>query len=171
VCFDEIEVCDSSLSNPSACSLSIHQVECANSGVRGGLTGVVTDPSSAVAPDADVEIRDIAKGTTQATKTDREGVYRFFFLAPGRYALTVAHDGFRKGSRAVSVLLGPPVTVNVALELAGGSTTVKVTAEAPDYQRGEWRHLCNYEPKANFRSPEPRQQSQLYRADRMMKFK
>lgn len=65
----------------------------------GGLTGVVTDPSGAVVPDADVEIRDIAKGATQEAKTDREGVYRFFFLAPGRYTLTVSREGFRNESR------------------------------------------------------------------------
>ena len=34
--------------------------------------GVVTDPSSAVVPDASVEIRNNAKGAIQATKTDRE---------------------------------------------------------------------------------------------------
>src|SRR5260370_33492225 len=92
----------------------------------GALGGVVTDPSSAVVPNADVEIRDSAKGTTQAARTDREGVYRFFFLAPGRYTLTVTSAGFRKERRAVKVLLGPPVTVNVALEVAKESTTVKV---------------------------------------------
>ncbi len=48
----------------------------------GGLTGVVTDPSSATVPGASVEINDNTKGTIQTTKTDREGVYRFF-LAPG----------------------------------------------------------------------------------------
>ena len=96
----------------------------------GGLTGVVTDPSSAVVPDADVEISDNAKGTIQTTRTDREGVYRFFFLPPSRYGLTVTHDGFRKESRVANVLLGPPVTVNVALKLATESTTVKVTGEA-----------------------------------------
>jgi hypothetical protein len=97
----------------------------------GGLIGVVTDPSSAVVPDADVEIRDNAKGTTQTTKTDREGVYRFFFLAPGRYALAVGRDGFQTERRDTSVLLGPAVTVNVALKIARASTTVKVTGEAP----------------------------------------
>jgi hypothetical protein len=99
--------------------------------ITGALTGVVTDPSLAVVPGARVEITDNAKGTTQATKTDREGVYRFFFLVPSRYTLTVTRDGFRKESRAVAVLLGPPVTVNVALEIAKESTTVKVSGEAP----------------------------------------
>jgi hypothetical protein len=97
----------------------------------GGLTGVVTDPSHAVVPDADVEIRDTAKGTVQSAKTDREGVYRFFFLAPGRYTLAVTRGGFRKESRAVNVLLGPPVSVNVVLAMAQASGTVTVTEEAP----------------------------------------
>jgi hypothetical protein len=97
----------------------------------GGLTGVVTDSSHAVVLGADVEIRDTAKGTTQSTKTDREGVYRFFFLAPGRYTLAVTRDGFRKESRGVNVLLGPPVSVNVVLAMAQANTTVTVTEEAP----------------------------------------
>src|SRR5579862_9622585 len=97
----------------------------------GGLTGVVTDPSHALVPDAGVEIKDNAKGTSQSTKTDREGVYRFFFLAPERYTLTVEHAGFRKESRMANVLLGPPVTVNVTLELATEHATVNVTGEAP----------------------------------------
>ncbi len=97
----------------------------------GALTGVVNDPSNAVVPDTIVEIRDTAKGTVQTTKTDRDGVYHFFFLAPSRYTLTFTHDGFRKLSRAVTVLLGPPGTVNVMLEIATASTAIKVTGEAP----------------------------------------
>src|SRR5215467_5991701 len=96
----------------------------------GGLTGVVTDPSGAVVSDAFVEIRDAAKGTTQTTKTDQEGAYHFFFLAPGKYSLSVIREGFRGENRAVDVLLGPPVSVNVALEIARGSTLVNVSAEA-----------------------------------------
>ncbi len=97
----------------------------------GGLTGVVSDPSHAVVPGADVEIRDTAKGMTQSTKTDHEGVYRFFFLAPGRYTLAVTRGSFRKESRAVNVLLGPPVSVNVTLAIAQASATLTVTEDAP----------------------------------------
>jgi hypothetical protein len=97
----------------------------------GGLTGVVTDRSGAVVPDALVEIRDTAKGTSQTTKTDQEGAYHFFFLAPGRYGLAVAHKGFRLDKRAVDLLLGPPGTMNVRLEIAQESTSVKVTTDAP----------------------------------------
>ena len=99
--------------------------------ISGALTGVVTDQSHAVVANAAVELKDDAKGITQPTKTDREGVYRLFFLAPARYRLTVTHEGFREQSRAVNVVLGPPVTVNVTLELAKASATVTVTTEAP----------------------------------------
>jgi hypothetical protein len=88
----------------------------------GGLTGVVSDPSHAVVPDAVVELRDDDKGTIQTAKTDGDGVYRFFFLAPGKYTLAVSHDGFREERHDVNVLLGPPGT---------GSATVKVTDEMP----------------------------------------
>jgi hypothetical protein len=97
----------------------------------GAVTGVVTDQSHAVLPNADVEIRDINKGTTESTKTDRDGVYRFFFLSPSQYTLTVVHGGFRKESRSVTVLLGTPVTVNIALQIAKANMQLVVTAEAP----------------------------------------
>jgi len=91
------------------CLLAVFSNELpAQTTTSGALTGVVTDASKAVVPAANVEIRDAAKGTVQTAKTDREGVYRFFFLPPGRYALTVFHDGFQKDSRTVEVLLGPP---------------------------------------------------------------
>src|SRR5262249_54021486 len=82
-------------------------------------------------PSAGVNIRDDAKGTTQAAETDRHGVYRFFFLAPGRYTLTVSQTGFDQASRDVNVLLGPPGTCNIMLKLAGARATVRVTDEIP----------------------------------------
>jgi hypothetical protein len=114
--------------------LAVSRVLIAQTTNTGGLTGVVTDPSHAVVPDVDVEITDNRKGNVQSTRTDREGVYRFFFLAPSPYTLTITHAGFRQESRAVNVLLGPPGTVNVALEIAKTSSEITVTDEAPNIQ-------------------------------------
>jgi len=97
----------------------------------GGLTGVITDQSNAVVPNADVEIKDNRKGTIQSTKTGRDGAYRFFFLEPTRYALTVTSEGFRRESRVVNVLLGPSSTVNIRLEIAKASSEITVTDETP----------------------------------------
>ena len=97
----------------------------------GGLTGVVTDPSGAVVPGVDVALKDEAKGTTRKTTTDQAGAYRFFFLAPGRFTLTVKQSGFREELRAVSIPPGPPVSVNLTLTIAKASATVTVTQDAP----------------------------------------
>jgi hypothetical protein len=58
-------------------------------------------------------------------------VYRFFFLAPARYALTVTKGGFRRESRIVNVTLGPSSTVNITLEIAKASHEITVLGEAP----------------------------------------
>src|SRR5207249_8331376 len=97
----------------------------------GAVAGVVTDQSLAVIIEAEVEIRNDAKGMTQSTRTDREGVYRFFFVPPGAYRLTVRHTGFREVKRTVNVLLGPAVSVNITLEIAEASSEITVSDEAP----------------------------------------
>lgn len=61
----------------------------------GGLAGVVIDQSTAGVPDAAVGIKDVANGTTQSGKTDKEGVYQFPFLRPGTYTLRAMHPGFQ----------------------------------------------------------------------------
>src|SRR6266498_3862098 len=97
----------------------------------GALAGVVTDQSDAVVPDADVDIKDNAKGTTQSSKTGRKGAYQFSFLAPGRYTLKVSHSGFREEKRTVDVLLGPALSVNVTLAIAEARSEITVSEEAP----------------------------------------
>ena len=122
---------------PLHCLLPILLIWClayqsiAQTTTSGGLTGVVSDPSGAVVPNAVVQVRDETKGTTRSTKADEEGVYRFYFLAPSRYTLTVKQEGFQISSQVVNVLLGPPGTANVTLEIAKGSMTVRVTGEPP----------------------------------------
>ena len=96
----------------------------------GGLVGIVTDPSEAVVPDADVALQDNSKGTKHTTKANSGGEYFFSFVAPGSYTLTVAHSGFRARRQILHINPGPPSTLNVRLELEGGSTTLKVTGEA-----------------------------------------
>ena len=45
--------------------LSLSKGTGAQTATSGGLTGVVTDPSNAVVPDANVELNDNAKGTVK----------------------------------------------------------------------------------------------------------
>ena len=63
----------------------------AQNATSGALTGMVTDPSGAVVPVANVELKDSAKGTSQATITNPDGGFLFSFVAAGTYTLTVGH--------------------------------------------------------------------------------
>src|SRR6266851_1060666 len=100
----------------------------------GALSGVVIDKTNAVVPNAAVEIKDVAKGTTDSTKTNGEGVYQFSFLRPGKYALSVTDPGFQEERRSVTVQVGPPVTVNITLQVAKTSSEITVSGEAPIIQ-------------------------------------
>jgi hypothetical protein len=100
----------------------------------GALSGVVIDGTHAVVPDAAVKITDLAKGTTDPTKTNGEGVYQFSFLRPGKYTLSVTHSGFQEERRSVTVEVGPSVTVNITLQVAKASSEITVTDEAPIIQ-------------------------------------
>jgi hypothetical protein len=111
--------------------LSLFKGTSAQTATSGGLTGVVTDPSDAVIPDANVELRDNAKGISQTKTTNPGGEYLFSFVAPGNYTLTVTHPGFRTASQTLDVNLGPPSTLNIRLVIAGANTTLEVTEEAP----------------------------------------
>jgi hypothetical protein len=82
-------------------------------------------------PDAVVEIKDFAKGTNLTTKTDRNGIYHFSFVPPGRYTLEVNRDGFREEKRIVNVPLGPSVSANITLHIAETNFTITVTNDAP----------------------------------------
>jgi hypothetical protein len=95
------------------------------------LMGVITDQSNAVLPDVTIEIEDVSKGIAHSTKTDHEGMFRFLFLEPSEYRVTVTHETFRKETRFVKVSLGAPSTVNITLKIAEANTIVKVEGEAP----------------------------------------
>src|SRR6266851_9355916 len=95
----------------------------------GALSGVVVDKTNAVVPNADVEIKDVAKGTTELTKTNSEGVYQFSFLRPATYTLTVKHPGFQEERRSITVQVGSATTVNVTLQVAQTSSEITVTDE------------------------------------------
>src|ERR1700728_4337445 len=90
----------------------------------GDLTGVVTDPSSAVVPGADVALMDNSKGNSVDTTTNAAGVYRFSLLTPGSYTLTATASGFQGTTKTVTVSLGQVTTGNLQLSISGSTTTV-----------------------------------------------
>src|SRR3989442_1123028 len=100
----------------------------------GALSGVLIDGTHAVIPDAVVKITDLAKGTTDSSKTNDEGVYQFSFLRPGTYTLPATHPGFQEERRSITVQVGSSLPVKIPLQIAKSSSEIPVTAEAPIIQ-------------------------------------
>ena len=121
----------------------------------GALSGVVIDQTNAAVPDAAVEIKDIAQGTTRSAKSNGEGIYQFSFLRPGRYGLKVSHPGFQEERRLVTIQAGPSATVNVSLQVANASSELTVTGEAPIIQAETADVSVTMSPKEISEVPNP----------------
>src|SRR3984957_19735142 len=94
----------------------------------GEITGVVTDPSGAAVAKAQVVLKDLAKGSTTTTETNRDGVYHFQLLPPSNYTVSITSTGFEGVTRTLTVALGQVTTGNVQLPIGSSSTTVTVEA-------------------------------------------
>lgn len=100
--------------------------------VQGVITGVVTDPSGAVVPNATVTITNAGTNISQSTTTGSDGSYRFPLVPPGTYTLEVKAGSFAT-VRATGLVVQASQTVpyNVKLELAKAQQVIEVTSQAP----------------------------------------
>ncbi len=99
--------------------------------ISGDLTGVITDPSNAVVPDAKVSLKSNTKGNVQETKANKDGNYRFYLLPPGPYTVTVTAGGFQTEVQDVQIAVGQIGTLDFHLTLGASAQTVMVTEQAP----------------------------------------
>jgi hypothetical protein len=98
----------------------------------GSVTGVITDPSGAVVPTAQVTLVDQDKGFTFPANVDATGHYLARPLPPGTYRITVEAAGFKIKSRSgIAVNVDQNVTVDLALEVGSTTDTIEVSAAAP----------------------------------------
>jgi trimeric autotransporter adhesin len=118
----------------TAAALSI--ISISNAQIKSGtITGLVTDKSGAVIPDASVSVTNEETQISNKGKTDGSGEYSVPYLAPGRYTITVEKEGFSV-FKETGVVLGTAQQLRVDLQLALGrvGTTVQVQAEAVSLQ-------------------------------------
>ena len=106
-------------------SLSLTVV--AQSLISGDVTGVVSDPSGAVLPNATVTLKNNGTGQSQTATSNAAGVYRFSLLSPGNYTVTAGASGFQNTSQAVTVTVGQAATLNLQLAVGSSSQTVEVS--------------------------------------------
>ncbi len=104
----------------------------AQSTTTGAIGVTVTDPQSAVVPNATVSVRNIETNKEDTATTDDEGRARIVNLQPGTYTVTVNASGFGAFTQEQVVVEVGRVT-SLDSQLAIGATTgqVDITAEAP----------------------------------------
>ncbi len=102
-------------------------------GIFATLTGVVTDASGGVVPNAKITLRDSTSGSTRDTTTNGEGYYTFASVPVGTYNLSVEAPNFRQyKADDISLGGGDRRNVNVQLQVGASGETVQVNAENID---------------------------------------
>jgi hypothetical protein len=97
---------------------------------RGGINGLVSDPSGAVIPGAKVTALNQATGISQSTLTTAAGLYSFVSLNPGSYQVTASLQGFETVSQdKVTVSVDQVTAVNIALKVGSVSEVVTVSSD------------------------------------------
>lgn len=97
----------------------------------GSFTGVVKDPTGAVVPGARAVLTDEQKGFTYTATTDDEGRFVLRNLPPGNYRLSVDAAGMRTfAQKGITLNVGQNASMEVQLELGGGTESVSVSASA-----------------------------------------
>ncbi len=99
-------------------------------GVFGTITGVISDATGAVVPNAKITLKDAVSGTDRSSVSNGDGYYTFASVPVGTYNLLVSGAGFRDyKAEGISLTGGSQINVNVALSVGTADQTVSVDAQ------------------------------------------
>src|SRR5438045_7891312 len=94
--------------------LMLYSVAAAQAQTTSRLSGVVTDPSGALIPGAEIVLVNSDTNAQRSTLTDEQGRYSFPQLQPGTYRLTGRLAGFREQSiRDIRLLVNTSSEINI----------------------------------------------------------
>jgi hypothetical protein len=94
------------------------------------LSGIVSDPTGAVLPNAKVIVHSLSTGLDRIIVTDAAGIYVAPSLQPGDYKVSVTAPGFSMDTvEKVTLDVDMKITVNLKLSLASTGETVEVQSE------------------------------------------
>ena len=93
----------------------------------GSITGVVTDPSGAVVPNATVTATNQGTNEKRTVQTDEEGRYEVPSLSTGVYTVEATNTGFRATAvKDLRLAVGEKARADIALGVSGVEATVEV---------------------------------------------
>jgi hypothetical protein len=96
------------------------------------VAGFVRDQSSADVPDAKVQIKNVDTGVERSSVTSQDGLYAIPELLPGRYTVTVQHEGFQTVVREGIILeVAQNARIDFTLQVGATQQAVTVQGDAP----------------------------------------
>jgi len=96
----------------------------------GLISGTITDQSSAVVPEAQIELTNQATGVQRKAITDSNGHYTVPELQPGIYDVSVSKEGFARATQAnVPLEVNQSLALNFKMSVSSTSQTVEVNAD------------------------------------------
>src|SRR5881396_3371702 len=96
-------------------------------GTTADVVGVVMDSSGGRLPGATIAARNVATGQQQTAATDSQGNFQILRLAPGRYQISAALDGFRTIVNDVELAIGDRYRFDPRMEIGVISEQILVT--------------------------------------------
>jgi hypothetical protein len=116
------------------------------------VEGVVKDPSGAAIPAAAVIFKNSETAHAENALTDNQGHFLFADVTPGKYSVTVQHDGFEDTVKEIDVTAAP-LTLSFALKIAAQQTTVEVTGKRSSFANSDPNYVAlrNANPGPRFR--------------------
>jgi hypothetical protein len=95
------------------------------------VVGTISDPQSAVIPEAHVTLRNIDTGVVLTSVTSETGAYQFPNLIAGHYRVEVIKEGFAKTvTTPITLENGTTQRLNVTLKIGQSEQVIEVTAAA-----------------------------------------
>jgi len=102
---------------------------------QAAITGIVSDPSGAAIPNAQVTLMNTDTGLVLKAATDQSGVYTFSPIKIGNYKITVTASGFSTTTQEnLQLSLQQRLEADIKLTLGQVSQQVEVTAAPPVMQ-------------------------------------
>src|SRR5438876_8625100 len=99
--------------------------------IYGTITGTVSDQSGAVAPGAEVLLKNAATGEVRKTTTNSDGYFSYSSVPAGTYSLSVKVTGFQTAvTEGSQVTVASTLSFPFKLQIETAATRVEVTSSA-----------------------------------------
>jgi hypothetical protein len=108
--------------------LSIAAISAHAQTITATLEGRATDSSGASIAAAKVTAVNSSTGLSRSATTSDTGEYRIALLPVGEYTVTVEHQGFKRDSTRVNLVIGQTATLDFTLQAGGVAEQVNVEA-------------------------------------------